>query len=268
MGDFWHLGFMQRALIAGSLIAVACSLLGVFLVLRRLSLIGEGLAHFAFGTIGLGLLLNIYPFPLTLVLVVVASWGILYLVDKTNVYADAAIGLVSALGVALGVILASKGRGFNVDLFSYLFGDILAVTPGEAWTAGGLSLAVTATVALFYHELLAVTFDEEFARTQGLSTRRLNQFLVMLTALTIALGIRVVGTLLVSSLVIFPAVTALQLARGFRTVLFAAAGTALLSVVAGILLAYALDLPAGASIVMFNFLLFLGAAAWRLVAKR
>lgn len=268
MGELWHLGFMQRALVAGSLIAVACSLLGVFLVLRRLSLIGEGLAHFAFGTIGLGLLLNIYPFPLTLVLVVIASWGILALVDKTNVYADAAIGLVSALGVALGVILASKGRGFNVDLFSYLFGDILAVTPGEAWTAAGLSLAVTATVVLFYHELLAVTFDEEFAATQGLPTRRLNQFLVMLTALTIALGIRVAGTLLVSSLVIFPAVTALQLARSFKTALITAAGTALLSVAAGIVLAYWLDLPAGASIVLLNFALFLGAAGWRLAAKR
>ncbi len=268
MGELWHLGFMQRALVAGSLIAVACSLLGVFLVLRRLSLIGEGLAHFAFGTIGLGLLLNIYPFPLTLVLVVIASWGILALVDKTNVYADAAIGLVSALGVALGVILASKGRGFNVDLFSYLFGDILAVSSGEAWTAAALSLAVTATVILFYHELLAVTFDEEFAATQGLPTHRLNQFLVMLTALTIALGIRVAGTLLVSSLVIFPAVTALQLARSFKTALITAAGTALLSVAAGIVLAYWLDLPAGASIVLLNFALFLGAAGWRLAAKR
>lgn len=263
-----QMGFMQRAFLAGSLIAVSCAVLGVFLVLRRFSLIGEGLSHFAFGTIGLGLLLNVYPLVLTIPLVILASFWILHLASKTNIYADAAIGLVSAIGIATGVLLASKGGGFNVDLFSYLFGDILAVSKSETILASILSVVVLLMVTLFYHDLFAITFDEEFANVLGLKTKSLNYMLVMLTALTVVLGIKVAGTMLVASLIIFPAVTALQLAAGFKRVLLTSVMIALFSVVAGILLAYVLDLPAGASIVMVNFVVFLAAYGYKIVIKR
>ncbi|MCK5242321.1 metal ABC transporter permease [bacterium] len=257
--EAFQYGFVHRALLAGAVIAVSCACLGIFLVLRKLSLIGEGLAHFSFATIGLGLLLNIYPIYVTIPLAVLASLGILYLSENTNFYGDAAIGLVSAIGVAAGVLMASLSGGFNVDLFSYLFGDILAITPTEAVSAVLLSVVIIVLVLLFYHELFAITFDEEYARVLGIKTRRVNRILVMLSAVTIVLGIKVVGIMLVSSLIIFPSITALQISRAFRTALILSVGIALVSVVAGILLAFVLNVPAGAMIVVLNFIFFIAA---------
>ncbi len=251
------LGFIQRALLSGTFIAVSCASLGVFLVLKRLSLIGEGLSHFTFGTIGLGLLLNVYPFYVAAPLAVLASFWILHLAEHANVYSDAAIGLISAIGIALGILLASKAGGFNVDLFSYLFGDILAVSKVETVFAVVLSLMVMITIIFFFNELFAITFDEDFARVQGIKTRRMDRLLVLLTAMTVILGIKVVGTMLVASLIIFPSISALQIAKGFSQALVIAVLIAIGSVLFGILLAFLLDFPAGATIVMINFAFFL-----------
>ena len=249
-------GFIQRALLAGTLIGVSCAVLGVFLVLRKLSLIGEGLAHFSLAPIGLSLMLGIYPLYLAIPLAVLASFWILQLARHGKVYGDAAIGLVSALGVAIGITMASMGPGFNVDLFSYLFGDILAVGSGEAWASAILSILVLTLVYLNYNELFAITFDEEFAGVLGLNTERANHILVVLTSFTVILGIKVVGTMLVSSLIIFPAVTALQVSRSFKIVIILAITIALSSVVFGIFLAFIFNLPAGAAIVLVNFCFF------------
>lgn len=249
-------GFIQRALIAGSFIGICCAVLGVFLVLRRLSLIGEGLAHFSLAPIGLGLMLGIYPLYIAMPMAVAASFLILHLAARANMFGDAAIGLVSAVGVALGITMASMGSGFNVDLFSYLFGDILAVAGMEAMASVGLSILVLALVILHYHELFAITFDEDYARIMGVKARRVNHILVILTSLTVILGIKVVGTMLVSSLIIFPAVTALQVCRGFRAVILLAAVSAFSSVIFGITMAFVFDLPASAAIVLVNFIFF------------
>ncbi len=249
-------GFIQRALLAGSFIALSCSFLGVFLVLRRFSLIGDGLAHVAFGTIGLGLLLQAHPLYISAPLVMLASLWISMLSEKAKIHGDAAIGLVSALGISTGIMLASLGQGFNVDLFSYLFGSILAIGDGEVIFSVILSLVVLAVVRLFLHDLFALTFQEEYARVLGIKTRRVVHVLTLCTALTVVLGIRVVGTMLVSSLIIFPAVTALQVARSFKTVLIIAAFTAVTSVVSGIFISFLFDLPTGATIVYVNFLFF------------
>lgn len=250
-------GFIQRALISGSLIGISCSVLGVFLVLRRLSLIGEGLAHFSLAPIGLALMLGIYPLYVAVPMAILASFWILQLAQKGNMYGDAAIGLVSAIGVAVGITLASLGSGFNVDLFSYLFGDILAVAQGEAWASVVLSILVLGLVALHYQELFAMTFDEEYAQVLGINTDRVNHVLVLLTSLTVILGIKVVGTMLVSSLIIFPAITALQVCHGFKRAILLAVFCALSSVIAGILLAFVANIPAGAAIVLVNFGFFL-----------
>jgi len=265
--EAFQYGFIQRALIAGSMIAICCACLGIFLVLRRFSLIGEGLAHFSFATIGLGLLLNIYPLYVTIPLAVAASLWILQLSESANVYGDAAIGLVSALGVAVGVILASRSGGLNVDLFSYLFGDILAISLLEVITAVGLSIIVIIIISLFYHDLFVITFDEEYARVLGVPTRRINQMLVMLSALTIVMGIKVVGIMLVSSLIIFPSITALQLARGFKAAIAYALAIGMISVVLGIIISFLLDLPTGAVIVLLNFLFFIIAYIFRFFRK-
>lgn len=265
--EAFQFGFIQRAVVAGSFIGVCCAVLGVFLVLRRLSLIGEGLAHFSLAPIGFALMLGIYPLYVAVPMGILASFWILHLANRANMYGDAAIGLVSAIGVATGVIMASLGSGFNVDLFGYLFGDILAVSGVESAMTVALSFVVLLLVFLNYQELFAIAFDEEYARVIGLNTVRTNQILVILTTFTVILGIKVVGIMLVSSLIIFPAVTALQLSRGFKTAIIFAVIAAVCSVVMGIVLAFLFNLPAGATIVIVNFVFFLVSYATKLLTK-
>lgn len=264
--SFLQYSFMQRALLAGLMVALACSCLGVFLVLRRFSLIGDGIAHVSFGTIALGLLLNASPLAVSLPLVAAAALLILKLTEKTNVHGDAAIGMISAFGLSTGVLLASLAGGFNVDLFSYLFGNILTISRSEVLLAVLLSLLVLSLLFFFYHDLFALTFDEEYAQVVGIKARRLNQMLILLTAFTVILGIKVVGTMLVSSLIILPAVTALQVARSFKGAILTAAVLGMASVLAGVILAFVFNLPAGATIVQVNFAFFLfGLAGQQLI---
>jgi len=270
--DIFQYGFIQRALIAGSLIAVLCAVLGVFLVLRRLSLIGDGLAHVTFGGVALALFVNVHPLMVTLAaipLVMLASLGILALMERAKIFGDAAVGIVASLGIAIGVLLAGLSGGFSVDLFSYLFGNILSVSREEVIIAALLFLLIITVVSLYYHELLAVTFDEELARTSGINTRRVNTLLALLTSLVVVLAMKLAGIMLVSSLIVLPAVTALQIATGFRTALMLSAACALLSVVAGIITSFTLNIPAGATIILINFCLFLSAFLGRgLVRQR
>lgn len=251
-----QMGFLQRALLAGTFIAVGCAALGVFMVLRRQAMIGDGLAHFTFAAVGLGLFLGAAPLAVAAPLVVIASLLILHLPEKTAVLGDAAIGMMSALGLAGGILLASLGHGFNVDLFSYLFGDILAVSRAEAALAVLASLGIVGLIALNYHDLFALTFDSDQARVAGVRPERLTRLTAVLVALIVVLGVRVVGTLLISGLLVFPAATALQWARSFRAALWTAAATAAASVLAGIALAFILDLPAGAAIILLNAAFF------------
>jgi zinc transport system permease protein len=259
--------FIQRALIAGCLIALACSALGFFLILRRLSLIGDGIAHVSFAAIALGLMLNVMPLALAVPIAVIAALFIWELGQRTSVHSDTALGIISAVSVALGVILASVGKGFNVDLFSYLFGSILAVTRQEVAYAAILCLCVIFLIAFFYQELFAVSFDEEYARASGVRSGRVNRILVVLTAITVVLGIKLVGTMLVSSLIVLPAASSLQVAGSFRSGLTMGAAFAMISVLVGILAAYALNLPAGGMIVCVNFLFFLSACVFAILRR-
>ncbi|MGE5799229.1 MAG: metal ABC transporter permease [Syntrophaceae bacterium] len=266
--EYLQYGFIQRALLCGSFIALLCSTLGVLLVLRRFSLIGDGLAHVTFGSVALGLFLRVYPLYISLPVVMLSSLGILKLTQRARLYGDAAIGIVSSVGIAGGVILASVAGGFNVDLFSYLFGNILAIGKDEMYLSIALSIAVLAVIVLYFQEIFSMTFDEEFARVSGIATERLNTLLVLLTAITVVLSMNVVGIMLISALLILPAVTALQLARGFRTAMLISACAALASVVGGIFISLALNLPTGATIVLTNFVLFLVAFAIRNLRHR
>ena len=248
--------FIQRAIIAGSFMALGCSFLGVFLVLRRFTLIGDGLAHVSFATVALALLLHAQPMVVSIPIVGLASLVILMLNEKARVYGDAAIGLVSSFGIALGVIIASTAGGFNVDLFSYLFGNILSVNNFEVWMTVAISFMVALIVTLLYHDLFTITFDEEYARVSGIKVRLVNRILILLTSFVVVLGIKIVGTMLVSSLIILPAISALQLMRSFRSTIALAGVFAIASVIIGIFASYLLNLPSGATIVMVNFLFF------------
>ncbi len=255
--------FIQKAFIAGSFVAIACSTLGLFLVLRKMSLIGDGLSHVSFGAIALGLFFGVYPMYVAVPVVVLASILILKISEKARVYGDAAIGIVSAVGIAGGVILASLSKGFNVDLFSYLFGNILAISTSETVLSIILSVVVLLVISFFYWDLFSATFDEEYAKTTGIKTNIINILLTVLTAVTVVLSVKVVGIMLVSALLILPAVTALQVSRTFKTALFLGGVFSFVSVVFGISTSYLLDIPPGATIIMLNAVFFVFALAWR-----
>lgn len=253
--DIFNYGFVQRALIAGILIASVSSLLGMFLVLRRFSLIGDGLAHSTFGSVAVVLLIGISPLYVTLAalpLVILASLAIYKLTSSRKINPDAAIGIVSSLGIAAGIILASLSGGFNVDLFSYLFGNILTVNNTELLLSLIVFLIVVAVVTYFYDDLFAVTFDQELASSMGIKTKRINILLFLLTAVAAVLAMKVAGIMLVSSLLILPTLTALQLSVSFRNTMIASVGFAVLAVLFGIVFAFMLNLPAGAMIVLMN----------------
>jgi zinc transport system permease protein len=256
IADFIRYGFVQRALVAGTFIALLCSTLGVFLVLRRLSLIGDGLAHATFGSVAVAMLLRMSPLYVSIPIVMVCAVGILRLTERFRVYGDAAIGVVSSLGIAAGVMISSAAGGFNVDLFSYLFGSILSISPAEVVISVALSAAVLFTLFFFYQDLLFITFDEEASKVSGIHTEGINTLFVLLTALTVVLSMKVVGIMLISALLILPAVTALQVSKSFRSTIAIAALAAVFSVIAGILVSFSFNLPTGATIVIVNFGLF------------
>lgn len=245
-------GFIQKALLAGSMVALSCSFLGIFLVLKKFSMIGDGLAHVSFATIAIALFFGMAPLTLSIPLVMAASFVIIKVNQKTDMYGDAAIGLIASFSIALGVMISSLSGGFNVDLFSYLFGSILVIDTNDVWISVGLSTLILALGILYYPRFFALTHDEEYAEAIGLNTNRLNAMISILTAVTIVLGIKIVGTMLISSLIIFPTVTALQAGRGFKATIAISAAVSVLSVILGVFSSYLLNVPTGAAIVMLN----------------
>lgn len=261
--DAFGYHFIQRALLAGCFIAVLCSTLGVFLVLRRFSLIGDGLAHVTFGSIAVGLLLRTEPVYASIPLVMLSSLGILRLAEKTKVYGDTAIGIVSSMGIAAGTILVSLSGGFNVDLLSYLFGSIISISNTEVITSVILSIVVILMVLLFYNELVSITFDEEFAKVSGIKAHRINTILILMTALTVVLAMKVVGIMLVSAMLIMPAASALQVAKSFKMSIIIAGIIGVFSVFTGIWISFILNLPSGGTIIIINFAILMLTLAWR-----
>ena len=257
MENFLAYAFMQRALLAGFLISLTCAILGVFLVLRRDAMIGHGLAHVTFGGVALGLFLYLSPILVALGVAVVSALGILKLKERAGLHGDTAIGIISSLGMALGIILVSLAGSFNVDLFGYLFGSVLAIDPEEVWVALILALVVLFTIALFYQEFVYLTFDSESAKVSGVKVRRLDSLMAILTAVTVVLGMKVVGILLVSALLVIPAAAALQVARSFKEALAISASLAGISALGGLIMAFYLDWPASGTIVAVSGLLFL-----------
>ena len=256
MHAFLTYGFIQRAFLAGVFIAVACAVLGVFLILRKDAMIGHGLSHIAFAGVALGLFLNVLPLAAALAVAVAAAAAIIRLKDRAGLYGDTAIGIFSSLGMAVGILLATMAGDFNVELMSYLFGDILAIEPVEVGLAVGLAGAVLAAVGLNYRRLLFMTFDRESARAAGVPVGAMDTLLMVLTAVTIVLGMKIAGILLVAALIVIPAAAGLQAARSFRMAVGMSAAVAVLSVAAGLLLSLALNIPASAAVVVVCFLVF------------
>jgi len=256
MNAFLHYAFLQRALGAGIFLAVGCAVLGVFLLLRKDAMIGDGLSHVAFAGIALGLLLRQWPMAVALVVSVIGALGIMKLKESAGVHGDTAIAILSSLGLALGVILASVSGRFNAALLGYLFGDILAIEPVEVVLSVLLAAVVLAVTLIFYHRFMYLTFDRDAAQAAGVPVRRLDALITVLTALTIVLGMKIVGVLLVAALLVIPAAASLQTASRFKGAVLGAGIVGALSVVIGLWAAYVLDWPASGTIVVVAFLIF------------
>lgn len=241
--------FMQKAFIVGMLVALCTSILGQFLVLKRYSMIGDGLAHVSFAAVGLALALQQSPIIVAIPVVLVAS---VIMLRAKSIQGDATIGLISAFSVALGVLVASLSNGFNIDLLSYLFGSILAISNQDMYFSIALGVIILLGVIIFYDKLFATTYDEDFAKAIGLRVGFLDLMLAVLTSLTIVIGIRVVGTMLISSMVVFPTVSALQWRKSFLATMMIGATMSVLSVVVGLYMSYVFNLPSGACIVMLS----------------
>jgi zinc transport system permease protein len=268
MEEILSYSFMQRAFLAGVGVSVTCAILGVFLVLKKDAMIGHGLAHVTFGGVALGLVLYVTPLPVALGVAILSALGILKLKERAGLYGDTAIGIISSLGMALGIFLVSLAGSFNLDLFGYLFGSVLAIEAGEVWVAFLLALAVLITVAFFYQEFFFLTFDPESARVSGVRVRRLDALLAVLTAVTVVMGMKVVGVLLIAALLIIPAAAALQVARSFKQALALSAVLAVISTVSGLLSAFFFDWPPAGTIVLVSGILFLLLFAARPWVKR
>lgn len=250
-------GFLQRALFAGVFVALACALLGVFLILRRDAMMGHGLAHIMFAGVALGLLLNMMPLIAALAVGILAALAIMSLKDKAGVYGDTAIAIMSSIGFAVGILIVSFSNKFNVDLFGYLFGDILAIDSTEVWLSIALAGSVLFVIILFYRRFMFMTFDRESARAAGIKVKGLDTLLTILTAVTVVLGMKVVGLLLVSALLVIPSAAGLQLASNFKKAMILASIVAILSVILGLVFAFYLDFPASATIVLISAVFFL-----------
>ena len=210
--------FILRAFVVGILVALCAALLGVPLVLKRYSMIGDGLSHVSFGALSIALACGWAPLPVSIPVVVLAALGLLRMTERSRMGADAAIAVVSASALAVGVVVTSLTTGMTTDVDSFMFGSILAMDRADVALSVGLCAAVLVLYVLFYHRLFAITFDESFARATGVKVGLYNTILSVLTALTIVLGMRMMGAMLISSLVIFPALTAMTLLRSFRGV--------------------------------------------------
>ena len=255
--EMFSYSFMSRALIVGIPVALCAALLGVSLVLKRYSMIGDGLSHVGFGALAVAAALNLAPLGVAIPMVVLAAFLLLRLSENSKIKGDAAIAIISSSALAIGVIVATLNKGMNTDLNNYLFGSILATTPEDAVFSVILSVFVIILFVLFYHKIFAVTFDENFAKATGTRANVYNLIIALLTALTIVVGMRIMGTLLISSLIIFPSLTSMRLCKTFKTVVLCSAVLSVLCFVVGITASFLYETPTGASIVVANIVAFL-----------
>ena len=249
--------FMQRALIAGVLVSLCAALLGVSLVLKRYSMIGDGLSHVSFGALAIAVALGVTPLWFSIPVVILAAFLLLRVAGNPRWNSDAAIAAMSASSLAIGILVISRTTGMTTDVDNYMFGSVLAMSKADVVLSVILCLAVLVLFILFYHKLFAVTFDESFSRATGLKVERYNTLLSILTALTIVLGMRMMGAMLISSLIIFPALTAMRLFRSFRGVVVCAAVTSVACFCAGLTISFAFSTPVGATVVAADLTVFL-----------
>ncbi|MDR3277793.1 MAG: metal ABC transporter permease [Oscillospiraceae bacterium] len=257
--------FLIRAVVVGLLVSLCAALLGVSLVLKRYSMMGDGLSHVGFGTLAIATAMNAAPLTVSIPIVVLAAFLLLRISESSLIRGDAAIALISTGSLAIGVVVISLTTGLNTDVCNYLFGSILAMSKADVNLSLALAVVVLTLFALFYNKIFAVTFDETFAQATGTKTGLYNMLIAFLTAITIVLGMRMMGALLISSLTIFPALTSMRLCKKFKTVTVCSAFVSVICFFIGVTASYLYATPTGASVVIVNIAAFLLFWAARLV---
>jgi len=263
--------FIARAVAVGALVSLCAALLGVSLVLKRCSMIGDGLSHVGFGALAIAAAMNAAPLAVSVPVVVLAAFFLLRISENSKIRGDAAIALISTSSLAIGVLVVSLTTGMNTDVCNYMFGSILVMSKNDVTLSVILAAVVLAIFVLFYNKIFAVTFDENFAKATGVRAGLYNMLIAFLTAITIVLGMRMMGALLISSLVIFPALTSMRLCRKFRSVTLCSAVVSVICFFTGVVISYVYATPTGASVVIVNiaaFFLFWAANAVRGMAVK
>lgn len=252
INDFLSYPFLVRAFVVGALVALCCALLGVSLVLKGFSMIGDGLSHVSFGALTVAMALNMAPLPFALPVVIFAAFCLLKLKDNGIMKGDAAIAMISSSALAIGLMAASLTTGLNSDVYSYMFGSILSMNKSDVVISIILSIVVLLLFALCYHKIFAITFDESFARATGLPVSGFNMLIAFLSAVTIVLGMRMMGAMLISSLILFPCLIARQIFHNFLGVTICSGVISFVSFSIGMVISYQFDAPVSASIVLVN----------------
>lgn len=260
--------FMVRALVGGVLLSLCAALLGVSLVLKRYSMIGDGLSHVGFGALAVASALNLAPLAVAIPVVIIAAFFLLRLSQSGKMRGDAATAVFSTGALAIGVMVVSLSTGMNADLNSYLFGSILAMSKEDVALSVVISIFVLLIYIVCYDKIFAVTFDEDFAKATGMKTQIYNTLLAVLTAIVVVLGMRMMGALLISSLIVFPALTSMRLFKSYRSVLISSVILAVISFTLGIGFSFLYATPTGASIVVVDVILFIAASVISWIRER
>lgn len=254
--EIFSLKFMVYALISGTLVSVCASLLGVTLVLKRYSMIGDGLSHVAFGSLAVAAAVGAAPMKVAIPAVIAAAFLLLRLSEKGKLKGDALTALISTGALAVGIMAISLSSGMNIDIYNYMFGSILALTKSDMILSVCLAAVVIPVFVLLYNSIFAVTFDPDFARATGTRVGIFDTVIAVLTAVTIVLGMRLMGTLLISSLIVFPPLTSMRVTKSFRGTVAVSSVIPVFSFVSGLMISYFCSTPPGASVVCVNIALF------------
>lgn len=254
--EIFSLKFMVYALISGTLVSVCASLLGVTLVLKRYSMIGDGLSHVAFGSLAVAAAVGAAPMKVAIPVVIAAAFLLLRLSEKGKLKGDALTALISTGALAVGIMAISLSSGMNIDIYNYMFGSILALTKSDMILSVCLAAVVIPVFVLLYNSIFAVTFDPDFARATGTRVGIFDTVIAVLTAVTIVLGMRLMGTLLISSLIVFPPLTSMRVTKSFRGTVTVSSVIPVFSFVSGLMISYFFSTPPGASVVCVNIALF------------
>jgi len=259
--------FITRALLVGILVSLCAAILGVSLVLKRYSMIGDGLSHVGFGSLSIAMAFNLAPLQVSIPIVVLAAFFLLRISESSKIKGDAAIALISSSSLAIGVIVTSLTTGMNTDVCNYMFGSILAMEKNDVYLSVILSIVVLILYGFFYNKIFSITFDENFAKATGIKAGRYNMLVALLTALTIVIGMRLMGALLISSLIIFPSLTSMRIFGSFKGVIITSAILSVICFFIGIVISFQYNIPAGASVVAVNLLAFIAASCFVAIRK-